>query len=339
MGLGRGGVGTGPARVVSLLVAVCLGLSLAVGWTAARAQEATPATVGTPTGAGPVLAPLPDAAPPDGSPLVVVASTPLLADLAAQVGGSRVDAHAILPADADPHEYEPVPADLVTVEQAQLIVEFGLNLDRWAVEIVENAGAQAPVVVATSGVPTIASDESGFEGGDPHVWFDPTNVQIMVANIAAALSAADPAGAASYSTRRDAYDQQLADLDTWIAGQVATIPPERRKLVTNHDAFAYYVRRYGLTFVGSVIPSIDTNTEPSAQQTADLIDKIEAEGVPAIFTEASVNPELEEQLAEEAGVKVVDNLYGDNLGQPGTGADTYVGMMVTDTNLIVGALR
>jgi ABC-type Zn uptake system ZnuABC Zn-binding protein ZnuA len=324
---------------MSVLVGVCLGLSLAVGWATAGAQEATPEPAGTPAGAGLVLAPLPDAAPPTGKPLVVVASTPLLADLAAQVGGSRVETHAILPADADPHEYEPVPADLVTVEQAQLIVEFGLNLDQWAVEIVENAGAKAPVVVATTGVPTIASDEPGFGGGDPHVWFDPTNVQIMVSNIAAALSTADPAGALSFAARRDAYNQQLAGLDTWIAGQIATIPPERRKLVTNHDAFGYYVRRYGLTFVGSVIPSIDTNTEPSAQQTAELIDKIKAEGVPAIFTEASVNPELEEQLAKEAGVKVVDNLYGDNLGQPGSGADTYIGMMVTDTNLIVGALR
>ena len=123
------------------------------------------------------------------------------------------------------------------------------------------------------------------------------------------------------------------------AAQIATIPPARRKLVTNHDAFSYYVRRYGLTFVGSVIPSLDTNTEPSAKQTAELIDKIKAEHVPAIFTEASINPKLEQQLGREAGVRVVDNLYGDNLGKPGSPGATYIGMMEFDTTLIVDALR
>ncbi|HEU0113310.1 MAG TPA: zinc ABC transporter substrate-binding protein, partial [Thermomicrobiales bacterium] len=197
----------------------------------------------------------------------------------------------------------------------------------------------APVVVATAGVPTIASDEAEFAGGDPHVWFDPTNVKIMVGDIAAALTKIDPVGAASYAVRRDAYDRNLAILDAWIKAQVATVPPDRRKLVTNHDAFSYYAKRYGLTFVGSVIPSLDSSAEPSAQDTQTLIAKIKAEGVPAIFTEASLNPRLEQQLAAEAGVKVVPSLYGDTLGPAGSGADTYLGFMVTDTRLIVDALR
>jgi zinc/manganese transport system substrate-binding protein/manganese/iron transport system substrate-binding protein len=285
------------------------------------------------------MQPLPGAAPRTGGPLKVVASTPILADLARQIGGARVDVTSILPPNADPHDFEPKPDDLVKVEGASLIVEHGLHLDTWASDIIKNAGSSAPTVVATKGVQTISSNEADYSEGDPHVWFDPRNVNTMVDNMAAALVAVDPEGTSSYEARRDAYKAQLDQLDQAIAEQIATIPTERRKLVTNHDAFAYYVARYGLTFVGAVIPSLDSRAEPSAKDTAELIDKIKAEGVPAIFTEASINPKLEEQLAKEAGVKVVANLYGDNLGEAGSGADTYIGMMETDTRLIVEALR
>jgi zinc/manganese transport system substrate-binding protein/manganese/iron transport system substrate-binding protein len=285
------------------------------------------------------MEPLPVATPRAEGALKVVATTPILADLARQIGGERLDVTSILPPNADAHDFEPKPRDLVAVEDAALIVEHGLRLDAWAAEIIENAGASAPVVVATVGVPTIATDEEGFAEGDPHVWFDPRNVKIMVANIAAALVAVDADGASTYESRRDAYNAQLDRLDQNIAAQIATIPPERRKLVTNHDAFGYYVARYRLTFVGSVIPSLDSRAEPSAQETAELIEKIKAEGVPAIFTETSINPELEEELAREAGIKVVANLYSDTLGEPGSGADTYIGMMQTNTRLIVEGLR
>jgi ABC-type Zn uptake system ZnuABC Zn-binding protein ZnuA len=306
------------------------------------ALAAMPALAQTPPAtavAGPQFAPLPAAAPRAGGPLTVVATTPLLADLVRQVGGDRVAVQSILPPNADPHDFEPKPADLVAVERAGLIVEHGLNLDHWADELIANSGSSAPVVVATAGVPTIASGEAGYGSGDPHVWFDPTNVKIMVGDIAAGLSKADPDGAASYAARRDAYDHNLTILDNWIEGQIATIPPARRKLVTNHDAFNYYVKRYGLTYVGSIIPSLDTSAEPSAQETEALIGKIKAEGVPAVFTEASLNPRLEQQLASEAGVSVVPTLYGDTLGPSGTPGDTYLGMMVADTRMIVDALR
>jgi ABC-type Zn uptake system ZnuABC Zn-binding protein ZnuA len=311
------------------------GLTLAgisvLGWSAV-AQEATPIPD------APTLVPLPDAAPRTDGPLAVVATTPILADIARQIGGVRVEVESLLPPNADPHDFEPAPADIVAIEDADLVIEHGLTLDSWASDLVSTAGSKN-VVTATDGVPTLSSDEEGFTSGDPHVWFDPTNVKIMASNIAAALTAIDEDGAASYSARLDGYHLQIDALDQWIAAQIATIPTERRKLVTNHDAFGYYVRRYGLTFVGSVIPSIDTKSEPSAKETADLIEKIKSEGVPAIFTEASLNPELEDELAKQAGVKVVPDLYGDNLGEAGSGADTYIGFMVTDTLLIVNALR
>jgi zinc/manganese transport system substrate-binding protein/manganese/iron transport system substrate-binding protein len=298
----------------------------------AIAQESTPVPK------APVLPPLPDAAARPEGALSVVATTPILADIARQVGGARTEAASILPVNADAHDFEPAPEDIVKIEEADLVIEHGLELDSWASDLVETAGAEH-VVVATDDVTLLPSDEEEFSAGDPHVWFDPTNVKVMAANIAASLTALDPAGQTDYEARLNAYGGQLDALDQWIAAQIATIPEERRKLVTNHDAFGYYVNRYGLTFVGSVIPSIDSRAEPSAKEIAELIARIEAENVPAIFTESTINPELEEELASQAGATVSPDLYSDNLGEEGSGAETYIGMMVTNTLIIVSALR
>ncbi len=161
--------------------------------------------------------------------------------------------------------------------------------------------------------------DEGEEGhdraaGDPHVWQDPTNVQKMVTVIAETLAAADAPGAAFYRDNATRYNLELAALDQEILGQIGAIPAEQRKLVTNHDAFGYYIQRYGLTFVGAVIPGLSTEAEPSAADVQALIEQIQAQGVRAIFTESNVNPRLEQQIAEQAGVKVYSTLYGDALG-------------------------
>ncbi len=315
--------------------AALAGLALRPRWTLAQ-DTATPSATPRLT-----LTPLPEIAARDGKPVAVVATTPLLADLARQIGGARVDAVSVLPADADPHEFEPSPQDLVAASNADLILEHGLHLDDWAKDLVANADSNAVVLVTTKNVKTISASSAteNFDQGDPHVWFDPRNIETMVADIAAALTQFDAAGAQGYAARLAAYTAQLQALDSWITTQIDTIPIARRKLVTNHDAFGYFVAHYQIEFVGAVIPSLDSRAEPSAKETAALIDKIAAEGVPAIFTESSINPKLEEELGKQAGVKVVPNLYGDNLGAAGSGADTYLAMMQTDVNLIVSALR
>jgi ABC-type Zn uptake system ZnuABC Zn-binding protein ZnuA len=302
---------------------------------AIAAQEATPgASAGFPT-----FEPLPEGTPRADGPLAVVTTTSILGDLVRQVGGSRVEVQSLLPANADAHDYEPAPDDLAAVEDADVVFEHGLSLDAWADDLVANSGTEAPVFVATEGVPTLASSEEEFAEGDPHVWFDPTRVKIVVATIAAKLTEVDPGGADTYAARRDAYQMQLDALDAAIQTHIETIPPERRKLVTNHEALGYYADRYGLTIVGAIIPSLDSRAEPSAEETAALIDRIEAEGVPAIFAETSLNPDLAREIADQTGIKIVDNLYTESLGEPGSGADTYLGLMMTDTMLIVEALR
>jgi zinc/manganese transport system substrate-binding protein/manganese/iron transport system substrate-binding protein len=271
--------------------------------------------------------------------LKVVATTTQIADMTRAIGGQLVKVNGLLPANADPHDFEPTPRDVGRIADARLVLEHGLKLDAWSGEMVKVSGTHATIVVVTSGVQTLASDEEGFDQGDPHVWFNVANAKVMAANIRDALIAADPTHRDAYTTQAAAYLTQLDELDSWIRQQIATIPSENRKLVTTHDAFGYYVSAYGLELAGTVMPGLDTQAEPSAKSIAALVDTIRAQHVKAIFTEASLNPKLERQIADEAGVAIVDNLYGDALGPAGSGADTYIGMMRTDTTLIVDALR
>lgn len=320
----------------SLLVGAALWGGLVVP---AAARQATPVPVADML---PLPAPLPAGEPPAGEPLAVVATTGILADLVAQVGGARVAVRSLMSANADPHDFEPAPEDLVAVEDAALIVRHGLRLDEWSESLVDSAEAEDRVVVATDGIETLAADDeeaAAFDEGDPHVWFDPTRTATMVDNITAALIAADPDGATTYEHRADAYLAQLRDLDAAIQVAIKTIPADRRKLVTSHDALAYYADRYGLEVVGTVIPGLETTAEPSAGELAALLETIANEGVPAIFAENTTSPKLAEQLATEADVAVVDDLYTDSLGDAGSGVDSYLGLMRTDTIVIVEALR
>jgi zinc/manganese transport system substrate-binding protein len=302
------------------------------------AQESTPSPA---TGFPPfsALQPLPDAAASDSGPLKVVASTPIIADFVRQVGGQRIEVESILPVNADPHDFEPKPEDIIKVEDTAAIFRHGLHLDDWATDLIDNSGTSAPVFVTTDGIKTLSSEEGEFNEGDPHVWFDPARVQTMVSNIASDLSSVDPDGADSYQRRAAAYQAQLSTLDQEIKDRINLIPADQRKLVTNHDALRYYADRYGFTIVGTVIPGMDTRSEPSAKDVADLVETIQKEHVKAIFAENTVSPKLAEELAKEAGVQIVDDLYSDNLGDAGSGADTYIGLMQTDTQLIVNALR
>jgi zinc/manganese transport system substrate-binding protein/manganese/iron transport system substrate-binding protein len=182
----------------------------------------------------------------------------------------------------------------------------------------------------------------GGEGGDgdPHIWHDPQNAKLMVANIAAALATADPAGAATFRANLAAYTAQLDTLDHDIRTQLAALT--NRQLVTDHDAFGYYVDHFGLTLVGSVIPSFDTQAELSPSDVNSLVAEIRATGVKAVFAERSLPPKTAEAIAAEAGVTVVsgeDALYGDSLGPPGSDGDTYLTMEAHNTREIVEHLR
>ncbi len=289
--------------------------------------------------------------------LAVVATTPEVADFVRNVGGGEVAVTQIIKPNVDPHDYEPTPADLQAIGAAEVVVKNGVGLEEWLDRTIEAAGFRGTVVDSSQGVTLRegghAHEEEGHAGEsegehagdgaehDPHIWHDPRNAKIMVTNIEKALAAADPARAATYAKNRTDYAARLDELDADSAAAFARIPAGKRKLVTNHDAFGYYVERYELEFVGSVIPSLDTSAELSARQLTDLVAKIRATGTTAIFTESSLPPKSAEAIARQAGVEVVggeDALYGDSLGEPGTPEGTYIGAEQHNTEVIVSAL-
>lgn len=175
--------------------------------------------------------------------------------------------------------------------------------------------------------------------GDPHFWLDPNLVVKYVENIRDALSKADPAGAAIYAANAEAYIARLKELDAWIAEQVAQIPPDQRKLVTNHESFGYFADRYGFQVIGTIVPNISPMAQPSAQQLARLVDRVREAGVKAIFLETGTNPKLAEQLAQETGIRVVTELYSHSITDASGPAPTYLDMMRYNTRAIVEALR
>ena len=272
--------------------------------------------------------------------VTVVATTPQVADFARIVGGDAVDVHQVLEAGVDPHEFEPSPADQEAIRGSRVIFENGLGLEGWVAGAVKAAGGRGPVIDTSSGARLRRGSEEGQEV-DPHLWHDPANAKVMVANIARGLAAAVPERAGDIESRAAAYSAELDALDGDVRRQIDTIPAPQRKLVTNHDALGYFTDRYGITLVGSVIPSFDSQAELSSSQLSALISTIRAQGVKAIFAESSLPAKTAATVARDAGVKVVDGegaLYVDSLGPPGSDGDTYVKMVRHNTRQLVANL-
>ena len=263
--------------------------------------------------------------------LAVVATTTQLGDFARTVGGARVAVTQLLRPNTDPHEYEPTPKDVGAVADAKVVLEHGLGLDNWLDQVVANAGGSAVRVVTTAGIALLPH-------GDPHVWLDPGNAIKMVRNVEQALASVDPAGATTYHANAEGLVGRITALDRELVARIAAIPAARRKIVTDHDAFGYFARHYGIKIVGTTLPSLSTAAEPSTRQITALAATIRREGVRVVFSEASINPRLERALADQAGVTLGAPLYGDSLGPADTPAGTYLGMMRTDMDAIIAGI-
>jgi zinc/manganese transport system substrate-binding protein len=257
--------------------------------------------------------------------ITVVATTTQMQDLVRHVGGRRVHLVGILRPNVDPHDFEPTPSTAVALAGARLVVESGVGIDRWADGLVAASAAGTPVFVASTGLP-LRDGGGGDATADPHWWHDPTLFERAAAALGARLARLDPGHAAAYRANAARYVAAIRRMDAGNRRLIARVPRARRLLVTNHDAFGYFAAHYGITVVGSVIPSLSTAAEPSAHAVAELIRRIRAQQVRAVFTESSLNPSLEATVAREAGVRVYANLYGDTLGPPGSPGATYIGM-------------
>jgi zinc/manganese transport system substrate-binding protein len=279
--------------------------------------------------------------------LPVVASFTILGDFARQVGGDRVSVTTLVGPDGDAHVYSPTPADAKAMASAKLVLVNGLHFEGWLPRLVKSSGTKATLAEATKGITPLEADDDHDDkdkGGhahahghdDPHAWQSVANAKIYVANIRDALSAADPAGKASYEANATAYLAELDKLEGEVKAAIARIPAERRKAITTHDAFGYFVKAYGIAFVAP--QGVSTEAEASARDVARIIRQVKAQKIPAVFLENVTNPRLVEQIARESGAKVGGRLYSDALSAATGPAGTYIRMMKHNISEIEKAL-
>jgi manganese/iron transport system substrate-binding protein len=278
---------------------------------------------------------------------IVVASTTQIADFARQIAGDSLTVKSILAPGADPHTYQPTPDDVQIVLGANLCLENGLHLEgkSWMATLARDAGK--PLVTVTKGLAPLEIRANGQSIPDPHAWFSPRNAALYVNNIVQAFAAFHPAAADDYRARAKLYLQQLAVLDAWVRAQVNRIPPQRRILVTTHDAFNYFCREYRFNADNdylSIAPvGWSTGAEVGAGMTPErrrqVVESIRNSGGPAIFVETTINPKQIREIARETGVKIGGELYSDSMGPAGSAGETYIGMMRENVLLIVRALQ
>lgn len=276
-----------------------------------------------------------------GDKPLIVCSTTQVADFARQVVGDRWRVACVLAPGQDPHLYEIKPGDARLVAGATLCLDNGWHLEGkdWMKTLAANANK--PVVTCVTGVDPLELDQDGETVTDPHAWFSPKNAAVYLRNIVQGVSKLDPDHKTEYEARAQLYSSQLRTLHVWVQRQVNQVPPERRVLVTSHDAFNYFCREYG--FQSAAPAGWSTGDEIGAgvtpQRRRASVESIRRFGIPAIFVETSVNPKLIRQIASDAGVKIGGQLYSDSMGAPGTAGETYVGMMRENVLTIVEGLK
>jgi ABC-type Zn uptake system ZnuABC Zn-binding protein ZnuA len=355
-GYGRSMTNRAAPTIRRVRTAMGTGAVLAAG-VLTLASCATPAASGTGSETGPKI----------------VATTTQVGDFARELVGGTAEVTQLLSAGQSAHGFDPSAAQLLALTDADALVVNGAGLESWLDDAVSASGFDGVLIDASTGIELFGTgdyeaheEEAHDEGttetaeahdehaadehaddehtedehaeGNPHIWTDPELAEQMVENIGDGLAKVPGVDTAAVETNERAYLDQLEALDAWIEENVERVPAEQRLLVTNHDAFTYFVDAYGITFVGSVIPSFDDNAEPSAAEIDDLVTKIRATGVQAVFSEASISPKAAETIAREAGVTVYsgeDALYGDSLGTDGSDGATYLGSQEHNVRLIL----
>lgn len=288
----------------------------------------------------------------NGRPLRVVATTSLVGDTVARVGGEAISLTVLMGAGQDPHSYEPTARDFAAVANADVLFSNGWGLEEGLLRGLTNTAVNVLIVPISAGIEPLESGQSGHNDehtdeehehgpADPHVWFRVANVMQWVQNASTVLSALDPAHAADYTTRAEAYTAELVILQQELAAELAIIPADKRKLVTNHNVFAYFAADYGFEVVGTVILGRSTLAEPSASDLASLVGVMRDEGVCTLFTENTTSGQLAQAIGAElrgcAAVQILP-LYTDALGSAGSGAESYPALMRHNAQIIVAGL-
>lgn len=264
--------------------------------------------------------------------LQVVATTTQVTDFTTEIVGTAGTVTGIVSANQSAHSFDPPAKVLLDLARADALVISGVGIEPWLQDAIDASGFDGTLIDASTGINVV--------DGDPHIWTSVGNAEKMVDTIASGLSAADPARASTFESNAAAYEKKLVALHEWATADIGQIPAAQRLLITNHDALAYFVTEFGITFVGSIIPSFDDNAEPSAAEIDALVAKIKESGATAVFSESTISPKLAETIAAEAGVKVYsgeDVLYADTLGPAGSDGATYIQATIHNVRVLVGA--
>jgi zinc/manganese transport system substrate-binding protein len=270
----------------------------------------------------------------------VVVSTTFIADFLRNIAGDQVEINILMREGSNHHAFEPTIRDAKIVGTSDIIFINGIDLEGdWLERLITSTDSEARVVVTAEGIERRPLVHTGHvhEGGDPHVWHSTENAAIIVTNITGGMVEFDPANRAVYEANRDAYQQQLLALEAEVRTIVSVIPEDRRKLVSSHEAFGYFADQFGLEVIGTVLIATQSQ-EPDRRQMQDIIGRIQEFQVPAVFTETSINPQMAEQIAMESGAKLIQNLYSDSLGLPGSPGDTYINAMLFNARAFASGL-
>nr|WP_305835100.1 zinc ABC transporter substrate-binding protein [Pseudomonas sp. A29(2023)] len=265
----------------------------------------------------------------------VVTTFSILADITREIGGDDIQLTNLVGADADAHVFEPAPAQVRAVLEADLVIANGLGFEPWLERLLANGEARGTRIDASKGVVPMTVLEDDQRLVDPHAWQSLGNAEIYARNITQALVQLVPARAAAFEARRDAWLGRLGALRQSIAPRLMALPPERRRVLTSHDAFGYFAQEWRLQFLAA--QGVSDAAEPSAAEVAGLIRQLRAEGVRAIFVENIRDARLVKQIAEEAGARVGGTLYSDALAAEGP-ASTYLGMYRQNVERLLQAL-
>jgi ABC-type Zn uptake system ZnuABC Zn-binding protein ZnuA len=266
----------------------------------------------------------------------VVATTTILADMVAQVGGSHVTVESLVPKGGEVHTFDPTPSVVRRITEAQLIVRNGLGLDDWLMHLIANSGSTAATLAVGEDLPGVDYLAGGGEPGtvNPHLWLNAAYGKLYADRIAESLAAVDPAHATDYRSGAEAYGKVLAGIDADAKARLGAIPEANRTVISFHDAFPYFAAAYGLTIDGTVVDA--PGQDPSAAQMEALVNLVKAKDIKAIFAEAQFNDDLVRAIARETGASVVSDLYTDTVGD--APVDTYAGMMRWNVDRVVAAL-
>ena len=268
--------------------------------------------------------------------LKIVSSASMIYDMSLNISGDLVDNELIVPIGGDPHKYEPRPSDAKLIADADQIFINGLTFEGWILKLIENSNTTSAVDTVTNGITPIGHSEYA-EAYDPHVWMDVSLGLKYIDNIRDALVQLDPKNKQAYIDNHASYRAKLEELDKYIINRIQEIPKENRVIITTHDAFAYYGKRYGLRM--EALMGISTESDATSQDMVRVSKAIKEFNVPALFVESTINPKVVEQIAKDNNVSIGGELFTDSIGGPESEGNSYYDMMKHNTDTIVEALK